>query len=210
MDPASAWSSPRRALVLALVCGAATAPTAAAQSAGQPIGMATWRIDVTHSELIFRIRHLVSRVPGTFREWSGTIQADPENLATGSVEVVIQAASIDTRNDRRDADLRSANFFEVETHPTLTFRSTRVEVNGDAIRLHGDLTMRGITRPVVLEGEFAGMMGTGTQQRIGFNARTRINRLDWGLTWNRAVEGGGVLLGDEVTIEISISAVRQG
>jgi len=185
----------------------ATPLAAQASSAAAPPAD-TWKIDVTHSELLFKIRHLVSTVPGTFLDWSGVLCADPDHLAGGSVEVTIQTASITTRHERRDADLRSANFFDAANNPTITFKSTRVDVKGSAITLTGDLTMRGVTRPVVLEGEYNGSMGVGAQQRIGFSVTGRINRLDWGITWNRAVEGGGMLLGDEVVLEIAISAVR--
>lgn len=170
---------------------------------------ATYRIDVGHSELTFRIRHLMSRANGTFREWAGTITADPADWSTGSVDVTIQAASIDTRHDRRDTDLRSENFFDVANHPTITFRSTRVEVNGSEITVTGDLTMKGITKPVVLTGEFLGRMGAGTErERVGFSATGTVNRTDYGIVWNRAVEGGGVLLGDEVEITLAIEAIR--
>lgn len=170
---------------------------------------ATYRIDVGHSELTFRIRHLMSRANGTFREWAGTITADPANWSTGSVDVTIQAASIDTRHERRDTDLRSENFFDVANHPTITFKSTKVEVVGSQITVTGDLTMKGITRPVVLTGEFLGRMGAGTQrERVGFSATGKLNRTDYGIVWNRAVEGGGVLLGDEVEITLAIEATR--
>ena len=170
---------------------------------------ATYRIDVGHSELTFRIRHLMSRANGTFREWAGTITADPANWSTGSVDVTIQAASIDTRHERRDTDLRSENFFDVANHPTITFKSTKVEVAGSQITVTGDLTMKGITRPIVLTGEFLGRMGAGTQrERVGFSATGKLNRTDYGIVWNRAVEGGGVLLGDEVEITLAIEATR--
>ena len=168
----------------------------------------SWKIDPGHSTLAFKIRHLVSTVSGTFLEWGGTVHADPAHLAAGSVDVTIQTASITTRHDRRDADLKSANFFDAVNHPTISFKSTRVEVHGKAVKLIGDLTMHGVTKPVTLEGEYAGSMGNGAQQRIGFSATAKLNRLDWGIAWNRAVEGGGMLLGDEVTLEIAISAVR--
>ncbi|HKP28371.1 MAG TPA: YceI family protein [Gemmatimonadales bacterium] len=168
----------------------------------------SWKIDPNHSTLAFKIRHLVSTVSGTFLEWGGTLRADPANLAAGSVDVTIQTASITTRHDRRDTDLRSANFFDAENNPTISFKSTSVEVHGEILRITGDLTMHGVTRPVTLEGQYAGAMGAGAQQRIGFSASGKLNRLDWGIAWNRAVEGGGVLLGDEVTLEIAISAVR--
>jgi len=179
----------------------------AAQTSAPPPGDA-WKIDVSHSELLFKIRHLVSTVPGTFLEWGGTLHADPEHLAGGSVEVTIQTASISTRHERRDADLRSPNFFDAAANPTITFKSTRVEVHGKTLKLTGDLTMHGVTKPVVLEGEYNGSMGTGAQQRIGFSVSGKLNRLDWGIVWNRAVEGGGMLLGDDVVLEIAISAIR--
>jgi polyisoprenoid-binding protein YceI len=180
----------------------------AAQTSAPPHPADAWKIDASHSDLTFKIRHLVSTVSGTFLEWGGTLHADPEHLAGGSVEVVIQTASITTRHDRRDADLRSPNFFDAAANPTITFKSTRVELHGKTIKLTGDLIMHGVTKPVVLEGEYNGSMGTGAQQRIGFSVSGKLNRLDWGITWNRAVEGGGMLLGDDVVLEIAISAVR--
>ena len=188
--------------VALLLAGPLSGQTSAAPSAD------SWKIDPNHSTLAFKIRHLVSTVSGTFLEWGGTLHADPANLAGGSVDVTIQTASISTRHDRRDSDLRSANFFDAENNPTISFKSTKVEVHGKTIRLTGDLTMHGVTKPVTLEGEYAGSMGSGGQQRIGFSATAKLNRLDWGIAWNRAVEGGGMLLGDEVTLEIAISAVR--
>ncbi|HEX5632285.1 MAG TPA: YceI family protein [Gemmatimonadales bacterium] len=187
-----------------------TAVALAAAPAPATVEPVTWKIDVTHSELIFRVRHLVSRVPGTFREWSGAIVADPADWNAGSVEIVIQAASIDTRHEKRDTHLRSADFFDVANHPTLTFRSTSVQVSGESVTLKGDLTIRGTTKPVTLTGETLGTIGEGAgKQRVGFHVTTKINRLDYGLTWNRAAEGGGLVLGDEVEIDVTVAAVRQ-
>ncbi|MEK7668366.1 MAG: YceI family protein [Gemmatimonadota bacterium] len=171
---------------------------------------ATWRIDVTHSELTFRIRHLVSRVRGTFRQWSGSITADSANWDNGAVQVTIQTASIFTDNERRDNHLRSPDFFAADSFPTITFQSTRVSRSGDDLRIEGTLTMRGVSRPVVLTGSFTGFTRSAEGEvRVGFAARTRVNRLDYGVQWNRAVEGGGVLLGDDVDIEIAVEAIRQ-
>ena len=197
-------------LLTLTVSGPVPGPGALAMSAlPAPADTATYRIDVGHSELSFRIRHLMSRANGTFREWAGTLTADPADWSTGSVDVTIQAASIDTRHERRDADLRSENFFDVANHPTITFKSTKVEVDGSRITVTGDLTMKGVTRPVVLTGEFLGRMGAGTErERIGFSATGKLNRMDYGIVWNRAVEGGGVLLGDEVEITLAIEATR--
>lgn len=197
-----------RGMMLAVALVMLSAPRLEAQAA-TAAGAPVWRIDTGHSELTFQIRHLLSRVRGSFGEWSGTITVDPANLAGGSVEVDVTTESIDTNNSRRDADLRSDNFFDAESHPTITFRSTRVESAGTSLRVHGDLTMRGVTRPVVLEGEVIGTMRDGQgRERIGFEAETTIDRHDFGITWNRAVEGGN-LLGDEVTIVIAVQAVRQ-
>jgi polyisoprenoid-binding protein YceI len=173
-------------------------------------GRSTWVIDTSHSELGFRVRHLVSRVRGTFGEWSGSLQVNPERLEAGSVEVVIQTASIDTRQERRDNHLRSADFFDVAAHPTMRFVSDRVERSGDRMRVHGTLTIRGVSRPVVLEGEFLGMTVDGQgRRRLGFEATTAINRHDYGVSWNNVVEGGGLVLGDEVTIQMTIAAVER-
>ena len=193
-------------LVPALLLGASD-PTPTPAPAAPPI---TWQIDATHSELTFRIRHLVSRVNGTFGEWKGSIVADPANLSGGSVNVEIQTASIDTRNERRDTHLRSADFFDAANHPTITFRSTRVEAQrGGALKIHGNLTIRGVTKPVVLDGRMLEVGGAPGRRRIGFEATTRINRMDYNVSWNRAAEGGGVVLGDDVDITIAIEAVEQ-
>lgn len=170
----------------------------------------TFKIDASHSELTFQIRHMVSRVRGTFKDWNGMVIADPTNWSSGSVDVTIQTASITTNNDRRDADLRSGNFFDAEKNPTITFKSTKVEQSGDNVKITGDLTMRGVTKPVVLEGKVIGVTKDAKgKARVGFEASTTINRTEYGVTWNRAVEAGGMLLGDDVKIEIVIAAVEQ-
>jgi polyisoprenoid-binding protein YceI len=170
----------------------------------------TWQIDATHSELSFRIRHYLTRVRGTFGKWNGTVTADPKSLNQGSVAVSIDARSIDTNDERRDNHLRSPDFFATDSFPTMAFTSSRVEVKGESIKVYGDLTMRGITKPVVLEGTYNGVAKDAQgKERIGFEASAKINRLDHKVTWNRALEGGGAMLGDEVEISIQIEAVRQ-
>lgn len=170
---------------------------------------AAWNIDRSHSELTFSIRHLVSRVRGQFNRWTGTVTGDLDNWEAASVLVTIDGTSIDTNNENRDADLRGPEFFDVANHPSVTFRSTRIERNGERVRLTGDLTIRGITRPVVLEGTF---MGTTRDQRgrtrAGFEVSGTINRKDYGIVWNRAVEAGGLVLADEVRIDVAVAAVR--
>jgi polyisoprenoid-binding protein YceI len=175
-----------------------------------PATLSTWKIDQSHSELTFSIRHLVSRVRGNFTQWEGTILANPDDWSTASVEVTIQTASINTNNERRDAHLRTGDFFEAEKHPTITFKSTKIERNGDSITVHGNLTMRGVTKPVVLKGVHNGATKTKEGKlRVGFEASTTINRLDYGVKWNRAAEAGGMMLGDEVKIDLNIAAVQQ-
>ena len=187
---------------------AAPAP-AAATTPAPPADPNAWRIDAGHSDLSFSIRHFVSRVRGGFGQWSGTIIVDTTSLGRGSVDVTIQAASIDTQNENRDRDLRSANFFEVDKYPTITFKSTRVEGTADDLTVTGDLTIRGVTKPVVLKGRYLGhTVDNRGGQRIGFEASTTINRLDYGVTWNRVAEGGGAMLGDEVRIDIVVAGTK--
>ena len=197
------------AAVPALLTATAAAAPAARTSSAPGAAPVRWQIDQAHSELTFRIRHLVSRVNGSFNTWSGTIVADPASLGGGSVSVDIQTASIDTNNERRDTHLKSGDFFDAENHPTITFRSTRVESRGGELQVHGNLAIRGVTKPVVLEGRMLEVGGAPGRRRIGFEAETRINRMDYGVSWNRAAEGCGAVLGDEVTITIAIEAVEQ-
>ena len=196
------------AVAVPSIAAAQAAPPA---QAGAPVDPAAWRVDKTHSELTFQIRHFMSRVRGTYRDWRGTVNLpDPAKWENAGINVEIQTASIFTDNERRDADLRSSNFFSADSFPTITFKSTRIERNGDAGKIFGDLTIRGVTKPVVLDGRFLGLQSNANgSQRLGFEATTTINRLDYGVKWNRAVEGGGVMLGDEVKIDIAIEAVRQ-
>lgn len=170
----------------------------------------TWQIDQSHSEITFRVRHYVTKVPGTFKAFAGNIVADPSNLGTGSVEVTIQTASIDTKNERRDTHLKSPDFFASDSFPTITFKSTKVEATGSALKISGDLTMRGVTKPIVLTGEYSGTFGPAVagKQKIGFTATTKVNRLDYGLKWNRLVEGSN-MLGDDVEITLNVEANRQ-
>src|SRR5689334_12797460 len=197
-------------LVAAFLAPSVVLAQAPSQSGGaQASDVPTWAIDPNHSELTFEIRHFVSRVKGTFKDWKGTITADPNSWATGTVDVAIQTASISTNNDRRDNDLRSSNFFSADSFPELSFKSTKVERSGDTGKIYGTLTMRGVAKPVVLDARFLGVMKAQGRERMGFEATTTVNRTEWGITWNRAVEGGGVMLGDDVKIEIVVEALRQ-
>lgn len=171
----------------------------------------TWDIDTSHSAIHFWVRHLViSKVHGRFAKWSGTVQLDEQDLAASRVEVKIDAASIDTQVADRDAHLRSADFLDVANHPELTFASKRIEKQGDGYRVVGDLTIRGVTREVALEAEFAGLAkDPWGNQRAGFSARTSLDRRDYGLVWNAALETGGVLVGEKVEISIELEAVKK-
>jgi polyisoprenoid-binding protein YceI len=198
------------AAVTALPLGAqvpASVPDTAV-NASAPRGPLSWRIDANHSDVTFRVRHLVTRVAGTFDRWTADLRADPSAWNAGSVAVSIETASINTRQEKRDNHLRSGDFFDAANHPAITFQSRSVAVEGDRLRVEGDLTIRGITRPVVLDGEIVALTAApdGTR-RVGFHASTRINRHDFGVSWNRAAEGGGLVLADDVDIEINLAAV---
>jgi polyisoprenoid-binding protein YceI len=169
-------------------------------------------IDKVHSQVGFSIRHLFSKVQGQFKEYSGTIVMDQAKPAASSVDVTIQTASIFTDNDRRDAHLRSPDFFAADSFPTLTFKSTKVVPAGkDKYEVTGDLTMRGVTKSVVLDVEFLGMgeVAIGGQSmgtKAGFEATTSVNRHDFGINWNKTLDVGGVMLGEDVAISLHIEA----
>jgi polyisoprenoid-binding protein YceI len=171
----------------------------------------TWNIDATHSTIGFAIRHMVfSKVRGRFLNYTGAIQLDDGDPARSWVELAIDAASIDTGTAQRDNHLRSADFFDVERFPELRFRSTHVEdVGGGRLRVIGELTIRDTTREVALDAEPAGRgMDPWGNERIGFVAKTSIDRKDFGLAWNQLLEAGGVLVGDRVDIELDVQAVN--
>lgn len=159
------------------------------------------------------VRHLmISNVKGEFSKMSGTVQYDPADISKTVVEVTIEAASINTRVEARDKDLKSANFFDVEKYPTLTFKSKRVQAAGAGKwKITGDLTMHGVTKELVLEGEgpTPPIKDARGMLHMGASAGTKINRKDFGLMWNRAIEGGGVLVGDEVTITIDVELMQR-
>jgi polyisoprenoid-binding protein YceI len=171
-----------------------------------------WQIDPKHTLVEFAVSYLAfTTVKGSFDGVSGTIRADDPDPARSSVDVEIDAASLATREGRRDSHLRSSDFLDVERYPTITFTSTRAEILGpNRWRVHGDLTIRGTTRPVVLETELKGR-GRNPEglEVVGLAARTEINRRDFGLVWNQALETGGVLVGDTVTIQLEVQAIRQ-
>jgi polyisoprenoid-binding protein YceI len=170
----------------------------------------TWKLDTSHSALVVSARHMmITTVRGTLQVADATIDFDPEHPERSSVEARIDAASIDTGVEQRDAHLRSPDFLNAEQHPYITFRSTRIEPKGEAYLIHGDLTIRGVTRPVTLDAEIAGVVADWQGgDRAAFSARTKIDREAWGLNWNVALEAGGWLVGKEFGVEIELAALR--
>src|SRR3954453_18811487 len=171
-----------------------------------------WQIDQSHSEIQFSAKHLmISTVRGRFNSYTGTVEADEQNPTAAVVNVQIDASSLVTGDEKRDGHLRSPDFLDVEQFPYITFKSTSVqqvdETNG---KLSGDLTIRDVTKPVVLDFEYAGQAKTpwGTTS-AGFSASTKISRKEWGLNWNVALETGGWLVGDQITISIELELVKQ-
>ncbi len=174
--------------------------------------MSSWAIDNAHSAIQFTVRHLmISKVRGRFLTFSGTVNFDEQTPANSSVSVQIEADSIDTRDEKRDAHLKSPEFLDVAASPYLTFVSKRIEVvDASHGQIIGDLSIRGVTQEVVLATEYAGQAKApwGTTS-AGFSASTKINRKDWGLNWNVALETGGVLVGEEVMIELELEIIKQ-
>lgn len=172
----------------------------------------TWEIDSTHSQSTFAVKHmLVTTVRGQFGKTAGKVDFDGKDIKTLSVEATIDATTIDTREQKRDDHLRSADFFDAANHPTITFKSKRVEPGtGGKFKLVGDLTMRGVTKEVVLdvEGPTAAVTDQRGNQRVGATATTRLNRKDFNIVWNRALDGGGVVVSDEVDVTIDLALVK--
>jgi polyisoprenoid-binding protein YceI len=195
----------RRAAILAVAVLSISAPGL--------VQAATWELDPAHTGVHFKVRHLmVSSVRGDFEKVSGKIVYDETDLTKSTADIVIDAASVNSRVAKRDADLRSANFLDVANHPTITFKSKRVEKSGDGtLKVTGDLTIRGVTKPVVLdvEGPTPAIKDPGGNLRVGGQATTKINRKDFGLVWNKALETGGVVVGDEVDITIDMEIFRK-
>ncbi|HEY0381637.1 MAG TPA: YceI family protein [Candidatus Elarobacter sp.] len=171
----------------------------------------TYAIDPAHTTAEFIVRHLmISKVRGRFTSVTGTINVPEGSTVPVSIDVTIDAASIDTREEQRDAHLKSADFLEAEKFGTITFKSTGFDGSGDAFKVRGDLTIHGVTREVVLDTTFEGRTtDPWGNDRIGYEAHTKISRKDHGLGWNQALETGGVLVGDDVKIELNVEAIAQ-
>jgi len=170
----------------------------------------TYQLDPNHTEINFTVPHLmVFKVRGNFNDFSGTIQVDSTNKTLTATAATIKTASVDTRNQKRDEDLRSDHFFEVAKYPEITFVSKKISGSGSDITMVGDLTIKGVTREVTLKGRFLGTnIDPWGNHRAGFEATGNINRQDFGLTWNKTLETGGVLIGDDVEIGLIVEAVR--
>jgi len=189
----------------ALLALAATASLAASA----PV---TWKVDPAHTEVGFEVRHFFSKVHGVFHDVEGAIVFDDANPSAIQVDASVKATSVDTGNNKRDEDLRSANFFEVEKNPVLSFKSTKVAKAGKSkYKVTGDLTMRGVTKSVVFDAEFLGSSavsvgGQSWGSKAGFSATTVVNRKDFGINWNQTLDNGGLMVDDMVTIVLNIEA----
>jgi len=195
-----------RAVYATALAAALSLPAAATTS--------NWQIDPNHSSAQFAVRHLgLSTVRGAFTKVNGSIQFDDKDVTKSSVDVTIDAASVDTRVEGRDKDLRGDHFFEVEKYPTLTFKSTKVEqVEVGKLKVTGDLTIHGVTKQVVLdvEGPTAAVKDPWGNQRAAASATTKINRQDFGVKWNAKMDNGGWVVGDDVAITIDVEMVQKG
>jgi polyisoprenoid-binding protein YceI len=170
----------------------------------------TWAVDKGHSTATFKVRHFTANVIGQFRDFNGAIQLDRANPAKSSVEFTIQAKSIDTGNENRDNHLRSADFFETEKFPTITFKSTSVAPKGNNhFDVTGDFTMRGVTKRITLPVTFLGFAKGPRGEKGGFEIETTINRKDYGVIWNKALDEGGFVLGDDVKVSINLEVDRK-
>lgn len=174
--------------------------------------MSTYQIDPSHSTAGFSIKHMmIAKVHGGFEKMSGQLSYDAQNVAASSIEVAIEAGSINTREAQRDTHLKSADFFDVEKYPQITFKSKQVEAAGDNLKVVGDLTIHGVTKQVTLDMEAPSeeVKDPWGNTKMGVSGTTKIKRKDFGLTWNAALEAGGVLVGDDVTINLEVQFVKQ-
>jgi polyisoprenoid-binding protein YceI len=172
---------------------------------------ATYQVDNVHSQVHFKVAHLmISSVRGEFNDYTATIDADPKTRTVNSLKATIKTASIDTKNKKRDDHLRSGDFFNVAEHAEMTFESIRVVGKGDDIAVYGKLTIRGTTKVIELKGKFSGeVKDPWGNTKAGFEATGMINRKDFGLTWNKTLETGGVVVGDQIEIGLEIEALKQ-
>ena len=191
----------RFALAVTVALSAAAAVSAATE---------TFVFDKSHTQVGFRVRHWVTKVEGRFKEYEGKIWLDRAKPQDSKVEITIQAASIDTANERRDTHLRSADFFDVEKYPTITFTSAKVVPKGkDLYDVTGDLTLHGVTKTITIPVRHTGFVNLGKQEKAGFELAIPINRKDFGILWNRTADQGGVMLGDDVEVSVLVEANKE-
>src|SRR5258707_1912054 len=186
-------------------------PAPAAVLAASPVLADTYVIDKAHSEAGFQVRHLMSKVRGHFNDYAGSVTVDPAKPESASVEFTIKAATIDTANEGRDKDLREANFFDVAKFPEITFKSSKVKAAGkDKYDVTGTLTIHGVAKEVTLPVQFLGFgKDPWGNDRAGFSIDTTLNRKDFGISWNKALDNGGVLLGDDVWVSINLETAKK-
>lgn len=191
-----------RALLTLAVAALGAFPLAAADA---------WTIDRSHSDVSFQVRHFVSKTRGRFKDFSGTIQVDPAKPEAAAVEFTIQTASIDTTDEKRDNHLKSPDFFDAEKNPTITFKSSSVKSTGkDKYDVTGALTMHGVTKTITLPVVFLGLTkDPWGNDRGGFEIVTKLNRKEYGINWNKALDNGGVMLGDDVDVSITLETVKK-
>lgn len=195
------FPSKRVALAIALVLSAAAIATAETEP---------FVFDKPHSQVGFRVRHWLTKVEGRFKEYDGKIWLDREKPSNSKVEIAIQAASIDTGNERRDNHLRSADFFEIEKYPTITFKSTKVVPKGkDLYAVTGELAMHGVTKTITIPVRHTGFLNLGKQEKAGFELTIPISRKEFGIAWNRTSDEGGLMLGDDVEVTVLVEANRE-
>ncbi len=184
--------------------------TAPAQTAPATGSKTTWKLDPAHTIVEFSAKHLmITTVKGRIPDVKGTIYIDEKNPKNSSVEATLNAASLDTRTEQRDQHLRSADFLEVEKYPEIKFRSTRIQGEGESFKVTGDLTIRDVTKPITLDVELEGRTkDPWGGERVGFSAKGKIDRRDFGLTWNQVLEAGGVVVGNDIKISLEVQAVK--
>jgi polyisoprenoid-binding protein YceI len=194
-----------KATTLAIIFGSTFALT-------KTVEASTWSIDASHANAQFSVKHMmVSNVRGAFSNITGTLELNDKDITKSQVNVEIDASTIDTRNEKRDAHLKAADFFNVAKYPKLTFKSTKVKRIGKGkLKVTGDLTIRGVTRSVILEveGPTPEITSPWGQKVRGVHATTTINRKDWGLTWNKALEAGGLMVGEDVKITLDVELIK--
>lgn len=199
-------------LLLVLLVGFTDTPEATAPSPHRTSSdVANWAIDKVHSDIGFKVRHLgISNVRGNFTDYDVTLSFDPDDLSTLETTATVRIASINTENERRDNHLRSPDFFAADEHPEMTFVSKEVRnIDGNEFELVGDLTIRGVTKEVVLDAEYLGTASMGDSERAGFQAETSIDRFDYGLAWDNLTEAGGLVVGREVNIILELEVIKQ-